>query len=246
MANWTEQGTQTETSTPMETTQIAQVATAALESVKPCSTSRSANTKPLSQRLGSHSDWATGWRKRHLAFEEPTKAHERVAKMVQLFTLRVANNDAEGQPATLVLYGGCGGGKSHLARKAGLFLSHGGVTFWHDCKTWGRPPQVATLAWSDLIAKESEDFWQQLKDADVAVIDEIGGEVDRFKTGGSAERLRQLLEARDDRWTILTTNLAPDQWEKAWDARVASRLKKAIHVGFQGIEDFRTTKTVTM
>lgn len=56
------------------------------------------------------------------------------------------------------------------------------------------------------------------------LMDDIGAEVDRYKTGHVTAILRNALDLRARRFTLVTTNIAPDAWTSTWDARVADRL----------------------
>ena len=57
------------------------------------------------------------------------------------------------------------------------------------------------------------------------IVDDIGAESDRFKSGKSTDALAYLLTRRQGRgFTMLTTNIAPTAWASRWDARVEDRL----------------------
>lgn len=54
------------------------------------------------------------------------------------------------------------------------------------------------------------------------IIDDIGAEHD--PSGIGREKLVYLLERREQRWTVITTNIPPEQWESKFERRIASRL----------------------
>jgi DNA replication protein DnaC len=58
------------------------------------------------------------------------------------------------------------------------------------------------------------------EEAGLLVIDDIGAE---HQTPAMLTKLCRLLESRLRRWTILTTNLSPDDWQER-DARISSRI----------------------
>jgi DNA replication protein DnaC len=72
-------------------------------------------------------------------------------------------------------------------------------------------------------------------------LDDIGAEVDEFKSGKATERLASLLEHRMHKYTLFTTNIDRKQWSIRWDKRVASRLHhKTLVVTLNG-SDLRKT-----
>jgi len=52
------------------------------------------------------------------------------------------------------------------------------------------------------------------------ILDDIGAE---HQTAAMLSKLARLMDSRLRHWTILTTNLTPDEWQKR-DARIASRI----------------------
>lgn len=91
-------------------------------------------------------------------------------------------------------------------------------------------PAVSFIEWSTASTPEKLDerSWiERLSEIDadsLVVVDDIGSEVDRFKTGANIERLCMLLNRRAGKFTIITTNHAPETWHQVWDARVSDRL----------------------
>lgn len=64
-------------------------------------------------------------------------------------------------------------------------------------------------------------------DVPLLVVDDIGAESDRFKSGKGIDALCYLLTRRQDSgFTLLTTNVLPARWKERWDARVDDRLKR--------------------
>jgi hypothetical protein len=48
--------------------------------------------------------------------------------------------------------------------------------------------------------------------------------MDPYKSGLPAVLLAMLLSARERKWTMMTTNIAPEGWAARWDKRVEDRL----------------------
>ena len=62
--------------------------------------------------------------------------------------------------------------------------------------------------------------------ADVLFLDDIGAETEKYKTGESVDALCQVLSRREDKWTMITTNIDPMNWSQRFDVRVADRLNR--------------------
>ena len=63
-----------------------------------------------------------------------------------------------------------------------------------------------------------------LEEADLLILDDVGAEHDPSKVG--LEKLYLILERREWRWTIVTTNEAPQFWEEKFERRIADRLMR--------------------
>jgi DNA replication protein DnaC len=91
-------------------------------------------------------------------------------------------------------------------------------------------PSVAFYEWRDIGMTERMDersflTWLETADAEsLLVLDDIGTETDRFKSGDATCRLCDLLNRRENKFTVLTTNIPPADWLAHWDARVSDRL----------------------
>lgn len=148
---------------------------------------------------------------------------ERAAKACESLAKRFRLNKRD--PFTLlVLAGGTGCGKSHLARGVYRWTSAIAIDAW-AAGYWPRQvPSTAFLDWPGFVESDQDGVARDLAEADLAVLDDVGAEVDRFKNGAPTETLRRFLELRAGRFTVVTTNVPVSQWDKRWDARVADRL----------------------
>lgn len=123
------------------------------------------------------------------------------------------------QPHFLTLSGPTGCGKTHLARNAKYALS-----------TKGIPCTIAS--WAKVIlaskTKKAEDEFYHLATVKVLVLDGIGAENTRgeFSRGLSDALLVDLMERRENRWTMFLTTLTMPQLAKLYSERAESRLHR--------------------
>jgi DNA replication protein DnaC len=70
----------------------------------------------------------------------------------------------------------------------------------------------------------NQDWFDDVCNADIVFIDDIGAEEDRFRSGTPTRILGDLLGALEPKFTFITTNIAPAKWSERWDGRVEDRL----------------------
>lgn len=152
------------------------------------------------------------------------------------------------RPSWLVLSGGTGCGKTRLAKRALRVIRETSLDAY-NAGFWGgrgRTCAVAQADWPKLVEitddADYEDAARDLREADVVLLDDVGAETDRFKSGAPASRFRRILSDLENKWVIITTNLMPDQFLGRWDARVASRLSAANVFNASNIPDYRAIK----
>ena len=107
---------------------------------------------------------------------------------------------------------GNGTGKTHLAKLAKRAL---------------HPRLVKFIHWPTLIAKtqrREDTAWtfQQIEQSGIVILDDVGAEY-RSASGAADARLSALLEVRMRKFTIMTTNFSPEDWERI-EPRISSRV----------------------
>lgn len=149
--------------------------------------------------------------------------------------LEFAREYYKGATYNTIFSGKAGTGKSHLAMailkavnenskpyKKCLFVSIG---------------EVVSLVQDSFRNKESEFTQQSMTDllveADLLVLDDIGAEIgsmDSEKTVSDfvAKIIKKVLDGRDEKATIITTNLTSDQLREKYDDRIFSRMNKGV------------------
>lgn len=139
--------------------------------------------------------------------------------MKQTATSYIADIRAKKSPYWLTLWGrnghGNGTGKSFLARLV------------RDATTgsFGCTPPAKWTHWPSLCDRMQarEDTMHAFAFAESAgllILDDIGAE---HQTAAMITKLCRLMESRLRKWTILTTNLSPEDWQQR-DSRISSRI----------------------
>lgn len=180
------------------------------------------------------------FREKVFRLDETTTAGRRLGIFGEAF-VKAAGRNKRDKGTWLVIAGPTGIGKSHALQMASQFLAGHAVDFWHE-GLWRSIPRTTTAIWSrvvDLPRENWEGWLRDIRESSFVFLDDVGSEVDRFRSGEPMERLRVTLEACDGKWLLLTTNAAPGQWKAALDARSVSRLSRAAVLDLTGAEDYR-------
>ena len=144
----------------------------------------------------------------------------------------------------LVIYGVNGTGKTHCAE----------AVYWWAKRTHlqyiARPDHINLLSadtvmwsWPELLDVFKNGHWsvvEELKDCALLILDELGGGHDPSFVG--VDKLCQVLSRRENKWTLVTTNIAPSSWPEKFDLRIASRLMgNSTIIDLTGVPDYRPT-----
>ena len=145
--------------------------------------------------------------------------------------------------ATLILSGDSGTGKTMISNRLRAWVERMAI----ECAMsggWSRSPSTEWVDWVD--------WWERYQDgrpcrdlsdiisSDCLLLDDVGAESDRYKSGQNTAILCQILGKRERKFTVITTNIPKEKWGEKFDTRVADRLKRngAVYVSFWGIKSF--------
>lgn len=147
----------------------------------------------------------------------------------------------------MVVGGQTGCGKSHVAKAVAHYWDTHKIDAWHRgwLGTSSHLPNAEFVLWTlALNAEEREwkDWLQGIKEARLVVLDDLGAESDRFRSGKNTERLLSVLNSIERKWVLITTNVQGNQWVKVWDQRVADRLKGAVYLDLFKVPSYRGRK----
>ena len=185
------------------------------------------------------------FRQKVLGLDESHAKTKKMSRWAEAFLKAAALNDRSNGHC-MILAGPTGTAKTHVLRKVFRFLSSNAVSLW-ETKSWpmDRIPSPCFAVWSKVVALQHDTFEDWFSDAERAswiLLDDIGSEVDKFKSGEPTERLRRVMELGRTRWMLISTNVLPTKWVTTFDARVASRLSAAKCLDLSGVPDYRTAK----
>lgn len=182
---------------------------------------------------------SASFRAKVIGLDETEIMPKRLARYVEAWIKAAAMNRRE-NGTWMILSGPPGVGKSHSLKAARTFIANHAVDVYGEF--WKSPPSVVWAAWSRIIELDDEewtDWLYDLRRAQVVILDDVGSEIDRFKSGAPAERLRIALETCEGRFLLISTNLRPDKWTGGFDERVKSRMERAVLLDMTGASDYR-------
>lgn len=180
------------------------------------------------------------FREKVLGLDERETPGRRIALHAESW-IKAAGRNKRDRGTWLVISGPTGIGKSHALRRCRRFLANHAIDFWAE-GLWPSVPAVVFAVWSrvcELPRDEWDEWLYDLRRAAVVILDDVGSEVDRFRSGEPAERLRVVLEECGAKWLAISTNADPKTWESTFDARVVSRLNRAACLDLTGAKDYR-------
>ena len=204
----------------------------------PPSDNGSASKKTLTTYLSERE--SPEFRKLVLGMDEETPGARKIARYAERWIKAAATNDPAAKSRWLVLAGATGVGKTHALRRAYAFLRNHSGDLWP--RPYAMPPGVVCYTWSRIVGlgpMSWDDIEVEAQRARMVLVDDMGSETDRFRTGEPVERLRTLLDVCAGKWLLVTTNVPKAKFLDVFDARVASRLERAVVLDLVGVPDYR-------
>lgn len=167
---------------------------------------------------------------------------ESLCAIGEAFFRRILHNDRS-NGKHLILCGSVGTGKTRVAR-----------TIWKQIQAWAVEAQFRS-GWGEVHPSSNWVDWPALCDLDrditftdqlqdmvearVLFLDDVGSEADKYKGGEAASRLRRVLSCCDSKWLLLTTNLSKPDFLDQYDYRVADRLSAAHWFSLKDVPSYR-------
>lgn len=194
-------------------------------------------------RAGTRED--ADWRTKYFKLDEAH--HPQIKKLARLgeWFIRFAANNVRDKGTWLAIGGPPGVGKTHVADKVYAWLSCYAVDLWYGSK-WPKVPRVSKWDWPRIVEDDSGEVWEEalhgingIAASDIVILDDVGAEVDRFKSEVNKGRLRSAMNACDGKWMLMNTNIAKADWEAQFGVRGADRLRAAHYIDLAGVPSYR-------
>lgn len=152
-------------------------------------------------------------------FEQENKEQKDAYKLMQKVYRSEVN---ENKPIHAMLIGNVGTGKSHLTSALCLSIIENtskSVAFvnWRNYQEMRSTAHIANY---DDSKKNYIERFERFKEVDVLVIDDLGAEEDRDRNKKAFE---SIMDARVNKTTIITTNIARGNFQNAYGKRATSR-----------------------
>lgn len=184
------------------------------------------------------------FREKVIGLDESHPSVRTLSRWAESFVRKAALNDRTKGSTFMALSGPVGTGKTHVCRNVAAFLQSQAVNLlftpgWAHSKrvpackfsVWSRIAESGPLSFDDWMEEASESQW--------IVLDDVGSETDKYKSGEPVERLRRALDLARTRWMLVSTNVPRAKWPQCFDARVADRLLAAKCLDLSGVESYR-------
>lgn len=165
------------------------------------------------------------WQRKFLELEVTHHDVQATATVAESFCGRWFRNHTK--DSLLVLFGNYGCGKTHIAQGIFDFCLRAAFKALESGHWGDTVPSCYYLPWPEAAAAMSEKQFGLVEDAfkaDLLVLDDVGAENDPWKI--CADKLCQILSRRERRFTVITTNLAPEHWREKFDGRINDRLMR--------------------
>jgi DNA replication protein DnaC len=170
------------------------------------------------------SNLATDWQRRNLGLVATHPVVQTAADACASLAKAIARNNAL-KPLT-VLAGNPGCGKTALLNRMAVWARSNSFALSEQCWKFRRGPLTSLrVSWPEVCDGFKEGEYGVVRDlceTDFALIDDIGAEHDPSRNG--VDKLCQILSKRENKWTIITTNIEPAAWGQKFDARIEDRL----------------------
>ncbi len=189
----------------------------------------------------------TKWQAKFLGLEVHHPDLQAAGDEIEFFCNRWVRGDTQQSCLTIVGQPGCG--KTHLLRRIERF-ARGAQVLAHQkrSETVGyvvtKIPPILYWFWPVLADEFKRDQdWPKAEgmDADLLLWDDLGAENDPWKK--CIDAACQIMSRREKKFTVITTNVVPDQWAERFDQRMADRfLRNSIIVDLLAVPSWATAK----
>jgi DNA replication protein DnaC len=171
-------------------------------------------------------------------YKPRNESQEKALNDCSRYAKNFAANLQKENDVSLMLYGGYGLGKSHLAvsiLKAVMRQRRPGSD--HNIKAiYINLPKLKTKikdTWRKDSPLSEAKLIEALETVELLVLDELGGEINKKDDEGNSwfnDIVYQIIDARQGRNTIYTSNMQPEQLEQQYNQKIFERIFANIHL----------------
>jgi DNA replication protein DnaC len=166
----------------------------------------------------------TAWQQKWLRLELVHPLLQEAADNAERFCGSWFRHDTN--KSLLVLVGKTGCGKTHIAKSIFKFCGAASMAAF-ESRNWpgSKFPDSIYISWPEAAREFGEKNLSLMPDAmsnDLLILDDIGAENDPWKV--CADLLCQILSRRERMFTVITTNVQPEEWSERFDVRISDRL----------------------
>lgn len=186
-------------------------------------TANSSRSSYSDKMLNASAHWKQNWLEKRLSLELHHPSLNALQEAVWAFCCGFASNPSKGRK--LVVYGNNGTGKSKCAKAVRRWVRDRAIELPLVAGEYGASlAECALVNWAERVNAFKSGDWdiEDLINCPMLILDDIGAEHDPSKCG--AEKLYMILERREWKWTMITTNVITESWEARFERRISDRL----------------------
>lgn len=180
----------------------------------------------------------TNWQNKWLKLDCYRPEIQDLATKVEAFCGRWFKGDRK--ESLLILIGSSNCAKTHCAKSVFKFARNMGQASFSIRKDSFVVPGSAMFRWPEIVDGFKNGDYSVMDDlflTDLIVLDDLGAEHDPSKM--ATNKLCQVMSRREKTFTMITTNVKPDEWAQAFDTRTADRfLRNSVIVDLTGLESY--------
>lgn len=229
---------------PIRATKLVKQTLATLESLPIRKEKKDTNENSenkMSNQTVNKNPCETAWQQKFLKLDCYHQAIQRMASQAEAWVSRVTRNDTD--KSLLIMAGETGVGKSKTGFAIYEWVDR--ARFDLSCRPgWKKEKSLSALAlrWPEAVDEiRAKRLWpvHDGMEVDVLFLDDVGADDDPFKE--AADKLCQIMTRRERMFTVITTNIAPQNWEERFDTRINDRFwRNSVVVDLTGVQPFTT------
>lgn len=191
---------------------------------KPGSSSNDRSRSDYAKKMLSATEaWKRNWLTKRLQMDRHHPTILALEEAVWTFCVGFVGNPSRGR--RMVIFGNNGTGKSRVVRAVRKWVQERAMDMPLVNRDEGMGlPVCEYVNWPKQVDRMKAGDWDTLpyEECELLILDDVGAEHDPSKAG--LAKLYLILERREWKWTIITTNFPPEFWEEKFERRISDRM----------------------